>query len=141
MTWFCFSPAALNMLIKQGLLKGLFAVRAFLRLFNTVIFMEREFGLIKEFGAEFAFYLTVGFFFVLWALRKRISTPGMIFFAFLLLNGVERFLIEKIRVNVAFAGSWTQAEVISLGLMIAGIAGILWVRARNNKLNGTQETH
>lgn len=83
----------------------------------------------------------VGFFFVLWALRKRISTPGMIFFAFLLLNGVERFLIEKIRVNVAFAGSWTQAEVISLGLMIAGIAGILWVRARNNKLNGTQETH
>ena len=64
MTWLRFSPTALNMLIKQGLLKGLFAVRAFLRLFNTVIFMEREFGLIKEFGAEFAFYLTVGFFFV-----------------------------------------------------------------------------
>ncbi|MBL7951579.1 MAG: prolipoprotein diacylglyceryl transferase [Flavobacteriales bacterium] len=83
----------------------------------------------------------VGFFFLLWSLRKRVSTPGIIFFTFLLLNGVERFFIEKIRVNVAFAGSWTQAEVISLGLVIAGIAGILWVRSRNNTLNGTQETH
>lgn len=70
----------------------------------------------------------VGFFFMLWALRKRITTPGVIFFLFLLLNGVERFIIEKIRVNVAFAGSWTQAEVISLGLVLVGIAGIFWLR-------------
>ena len=83
----------------------------------------------------------VSFFFLLWALRKRISTGGVIFFTFLLLNGIERFLIEKIRVNVAFAGSWTQAEVISLILMIAGIAGILWMRARNNTSHGTQEAH
>ncbi|TXI75440.1 MAG: diacylglyceryl transferase [Flavobacteriales bacterium] len=72
----------------------------------------------------------VGFFFLLWALRKRITTPGIIFFLFLLLNGIERFLIEKIRVNVAFAGTWTQAEVISLGLIIVGIAGIIWRRQR-----------
>lgn len=85
--------------------------------------------------------ICVGFFFVLWALRKRIPIPGVIFFTFLLLNGIERFFIEKIRVNVAFAGTWTQAEVISLGLVIAGIAGILWVRSRNNTPNGTQETH
>ncbi len=85
--------------------------------------------------------MCVGFFFLLWSLRKHITTPGVIFFAFLLLNGIERFFIEKIRVNVEFAGTWTQAEVISLGLVIAGIAGILWVRSRNNTLNGTQETH
>lgn len=72
----------------------------------------------------------VGFFFLLWALRKRISTGGIIFFAFLLLNGVERFFIEKIRVNVAFAGSWTQAEVISLLLILVGAAGIFWLRNR-----------
>lgn len=74
--------------------------------------------------------MCVGLFFVLWGLRKRISTPGVIFFLFLLLNGIERFFIEKIRVNVAFAGSWTQAEVISLGLILVGIAGIVWLRKR-----------
>ncbi len=74
--------------------------------------------------------MCVGFFFLLWSLRKRISTPGIIFFAFLLLNGIERFFIEKIRVNVAFAGTWTQAEVISLALIIVGAAGIIWLRQR-----------
>lgn len=80
----------------------------------------------------------VGFFFLLWALRKRITTPGVIFFLFLLLNGVERFFIEKIRVNVAFAGSWTQAEVISLILVIAGAAGIIW-RTRSKAETTAQE--
>jgi phosphatidylglycerol---prolipoprotein diacylglyceryl transferase len=74
--------------------------------------------------------MCLGLFFVLWGFRKHISTPGVIFFLFLLLNGIERFFIEKIRVNVAFAGSWTQAEVISLGLILVGIAGIVWLRKR-----------
>ncbi|HRD53524.1 MAG TPA: prolipoprotein diacylglyceryl transferase, partial [Flavobacteriales bacterium] len=46
------------------------------------------------------------FFVVLWSLRKRLKPAGSIFFLFLFLNGLERFFIEKIRVNVAFAGSW-----------------------------------
>jgi phosphatidylglycerol:prolipoprotein diacylglycerol transferase len=37
---------------------------------------------------------------VLWSLRKHITLGGIIFFLFLLLNGIERFFIEKIRVNV-----------------------------------------
>jgi len=74
----------------------------------------------------------VGFFFLLWGLRKRITTPGVIFFAFLLLNGIERFFIEKIRVNVVFAGSWTQAEVISVMLVLAGVIGIIWLRRKTN---------
>ena len=81
----------------------------------------------------------IGLFFVLWALRKRITAPGVIFFTFLLFNGIERFFIEKIRVNVAFAGSWTQAEVISLGLVIVGIVGIIWLRGRNNERPGSAD--
>lgn len=84
--------------------------------------------------------MCMGFFLVLWTLRTRASTPGIMFFIFLLLNGIERFLIEKIRVNVAFAGSWTQAEVISLGLIIAGVAGIVWVRTHNTMPHGTEKT-
>lgn len=78
-----------------------------------------------------AFYETVmGFilFGVLWALRKRLKPFGALFALYLILNGLERFLIEKIRVNnkMNFLGfEPTQAEVISAGLMLAGV--ILWI--------------
>ena len=38
-------------------------------------------------------------FFILWGLRKRMRPYGALFALYLILNGVERFLIEKIRVN------------------------------------------
>lgn len=74
-------------------------------------------------------------FFILWALRKRIKLIGSLFCLYLVLNGLERFLIEKIRVNnqMNFFGLHpTQAEVIAVGLMIAGVAGwvILWQKNR-----------
>lgn len=78
-----------------------------------------------------AFYETVmGFilFGVLWAVRKRLKPFGAIFALYLIVNGLERFLIEKIRVNnemELFGFHPTQAEVISTCLMIAGV--ILWL--------------
>ena len=74
---------------------------------------------------------------VLWSIRKRIALPGVIFCIYLIMNGVERFLIEHIRVNNLFLGTWTQAEIISLGLVITGVGGILWLRKRNS--NGEPE--
>lgn len=67
---------------------------------------------------------------VLWMLRKRITAPGTIFSLFLLFDGLERFFIEKIRVNDPWLGTWTQAEVISSLLVIAGAAGIWWFNKR-----------
>ena len=60
---------------------------------------------------------------LLWFLRKKISIPGMIFSIYLILNGTERFFIEKIRVNTEynFLGGITQAEIISFCLIISGI--------------------
>ena len=53
-------------------------------------------------------------FLFLWKIRKKITIPGMIFFIYLTLNGIERFLIEKIRVNTKYdiLGGITQAEII-----------------------------
>lgn len=70
-------------------------------------------------------------FFVLWSFRKKITTPGMMFSIYLLLNGIERFFIEKIRVNTKYhiAGhEITQAEIISSVLIILGITGIIYLR-------------
>ncbi len=67
-------------------------------------------------------------FFVLWAVRKTIRPFGALFALYLILNGLERFFIEKIRVNIKmdFMGlTVTQAEIISVGLVIVGLA--LWV--------------
>lgn len=63
----------------------------------------------------------------LWAIRKRVQIAGMIFSIYLFLNGLERFLIEKIRVNSLYhisGFSFTQAELISSILMILGLIGM-----------------
>ena len=62
-------------------------------------------------------------FFILWSLRKRITVPGKLFAIYLILNGIERFLVEHIRVNTTydiFGFHPTQAELISSGLVICG---------------------
>jgi len=71
-------------------------------------------------------------FFILWRLRKRLRIPGMLFGVYLILNGIERFLVEHIRVNTTydiFGFHPTQAELISSGLIIAG-AWIFFDRKR-----------
>jgi prolipoprotein diacylglyceryltransferase len=65
---------------------------------------------------------------VLWKIRHKIKTPGVLFGVYLLLAGIERFLIELIRVNTKYhvAGiPFTQAELISVCLVIAGTILIL----------------
>jgi prolipoprotein diacylglyceryltransferase len=61
-------------------------------------------------------------------LRKRIQIPGVIFALYLVLNGIERFFIEQIRVNnfVEYLGmKWTQAMVIALMMVVGGTAAIV----------------
>jgi prolipoprotein diacylglyceryltransferase len=67
-------------------------------------------------------------FVVLWSIRKKIRVPGMVFGIYLILNGMERFFIEKIRVNTKydiFGFHPTQAEIIST-LMVIGGAVLIW---------------
>jgi prolipoprotein diacylglyceryltransferase len=76
-----------------------------------------------------AFYETIMgllIFTFLWLLRKRITEPGRLFFLYLIFNGMERFTIEQIRVNVPYhlmGMNITQAEIIALVLIVIGTAG------------------
>ena len=70
---------------------------------------------------------------ILWIMRLRIKAPVVLFGLFMILNGTERFLIEKIRINIRhnFLGSQlTQAELISAGLILTGIAVIIYFSKR-----------
>lgn len=63
-------------------------------------------------------------FLFLWSIRDKIKTPGVMFGIYMILAGVERFLIELIRVNTRyhlFGISFTQAEMISVFLVIGGL--------------------
>jgi len=72
----------------------------------------------------------------LWSIRKKITIPGMLFFIYVILNGIERFFVEKIRINEKneyFGFETTQAERIAILLFLIGIAGVFWTRARSKK--------
>ena len=72
-------------------------------------------------------------FFLLWSMRKNISIPGVFFSWYLLFNGIERFLVESIRVNSKYhvAGiEFSQAQLISLLLILTGISGIIYFKKR-----------
>lgn len=66
---------------------------------------------------------------VLWGVRKRIKITGQMFSLYLILNGLERFAIEKIRVNIKMdllGFHPTQAELIATALMVLGLVLFIW---------------
>lgn len=67
---------------------------------------------------------------IMWALRKRLKVAGAMFFTFCIFNGLERFLIEKIRVNDTynyFGFEWSQAQYIAIALILIGIFGFIYL--------------
>lgn len=74
---------------------------------------------------------------IIWMMRKRIKIPGLLFGIYLIFNGLERFIIEKIRVNVKmnFLGMQiTQAELISFGLIVLGVIIIIYSSKKNKSV-------
>lgn len=72
-------------------------------------------------------------FFVLWNIRRKVKTPGVLFCLYLIFNGIERFAIEHIRVNTLYhIGNFgfTQAQLISTLLFFTGIAGVFYFRKK-----------
>lgn len=72
---------------------------------------------------------------LLWWLRRRVTIPGMMLAIYVVLVGVERFFIEKIRVNnpLEFMGiQATQATFISVIFVIFGL-GMAYVLRRMHK--------
>ena len=72
---------------------------------------------------------------ILWALRKRLKAPGLLFCLYLIFNGIERFWIEGYRVNDQYDWmlGWTQAELIAVILIVLGVVfgGIQWMRHKS----------
>ena len=84
-----------------------------------------------------AFYevvMSITIFGILWAMRKHIKVPGALFFIYLAFNGIERFFIEKVRINNEILAGFTQAEIISFCLVLTGIIGATYLY-KTRKIN------
>jgi phosphatidylglycerol:prolipoprotein diacylglycerol transferase len=69
-----------------------------------------------------------------WLWRMRTSfRPGELFGFYLVLAGTERLLVEFVRRNEAVAAGLTEAQLLSIVMMLAGGAWI-WLRARSGGL-------
>src|ERR1700678_713024 len=69
----------------------------------------------------------------LWRRGAKSPSPlpvGQITGEYLLLSGVARFLVEFIRINPRIYWSMTNAQVASLGSVVAGILLMVWARRR-----------
>ncbi len=73
----------------------------------------------------------------IWSVRKIIKIPFIIFSLYVLCTGLERLLIEQIRVNTKYGSGYTQAEIISIALILIGIGlGVFAYLQFKKKQNG-----
>jgi phosphatidylglycerol:prolipoprotein diacylglycerol transferase len=64
---------------------------------------------------------------LLWQLRDRMR-PGALFALYLVLAGLERLLVEFIRRNDTVVLGLTEAQLISVAMMAAGITWLVRLR-------------
>lgn len=80
---------------------------------------------------------------ILWVIRKRIKIAGMLFFIMLILNGIERFFIEGIRVNPRYdllGMDWSLSQWIAIGFIITGIVGSIVLKMLPEEVNASSKT-
>jgi len=101
--------------------------------------MAHDFGVAVPAGATAGTVLSVfptqllevamglAMFFILWRLRDHRHAEGWLFGLFLVLSGLERFLIEFLRAkDDRFVAGLTYAQVIAIGIMVLGAVVMAW---------------
>ncbi|HSD64777.1 MAG TPA: prolipoprotein diacylglyceryl transferase [Ignavibacteriaceae bacterium] len=70
-------------------------------------------------------------FYILWQLRKKDWSDGKLFMAYLVFAGIERFLVEIIRLNPRLLFGLSEAQLISIVMIILGTTGFIYLSKRN----------
>jgi phosphatidylglycerol---prolipoprotein diacylglyceryl transferase len=72
-------------------------------------------------------------FFVLMGLRKKTKYSGQLFYIYLILTGIPRFLVEFIRINPRIIFNLSQAQIISLLMIMIGVAMLMINRNKDKQ--------
>jgi phosphatidylglycerol---prolipoprotein diacylglyceryl transferase len=82
---------------------------------------------------EFLAWVAIGSF--LWylggKLMRRPQDRGLVFCAYLGLTGIARYLVEIIRINPRVFLGFTNAQIVSILSVLAGIGLFLWIKRRD----------
>ena len=81
----------------------------------------------------YEFLICAIIFSILWKLRKKDWIDGKLFMFYLIFISIERFSIEFIRLNPRLLFGLSEAQLISVGLFIVGVIGIIYF-AKNRGL-------
>src|SRR5680860_607973 len=72
---------------------------------------------------------------LLWVLAPRLHRLGSLFWSYVFLAGVERFLVEFVRTNDPVLAGLTQQQWISIALIVIGGAVVWWNESRGSELS------
>lgn len=84
--------------------------------------------------------LYTAIFLVLWQLRRKMQVEGRILCLYLILAGAARFLVEFVRINPRVIMGLSEAQLISLAMIVGGTAGWIWSAARQPAIAGRVAT-
>ena len=72
---------------------------------------------------------------LLWSLRTRVSPPGLLFSLYLVLAGSARLLVEFIRINPRVLWGLSEAQLISIVMIICGVILVVRLHSKNEEGN------
>ncbi len=72
-------------------------------------------------------------FLFLWSIRKKMSYNGQLFYIYLVFSGIFRLTVEFIRRNPKVIFDLSQAQLISVGMIIIGIALLILFKNKVSK--------
>jgi len=75
----------------------------------------------------YEFIVGVVIFLILWRIRTKPRHMGILFMIYLIASGFSRFLVEFIRLNPRLLFGFSEAQLISLGLILFGTGGIFFI--------------
>ena len=81
----------------------------------------------------YEFIMMLIIFLILWKFRKKDWMDGKLFMLYLVLAGAERFIIEFIRLNPRLLWGLSEAQLISIPMMVIGVLGFIYL-TRNTEL-------
>ena len=76
---------------------------------------------LYEIGASLVIFVIIT-----WVISPRFKREGSLIFAYAILAGIERFLVEFVRTNKPVLLGLTQQQWISIFLVVVGVVGVWW---------------
>jgi phosphatidylglycerol---prolipoprotein diacylglyceryl transferase len=80
----------------------------------------------------YEFLAALVIFYLLWSLRKKEWPDGKLFMLYLIFSGTSRLLVEFIRLNPRILFGLSEAQIISIVLIMVGLIGFIYYTTGKN---------